>query len=247
MGGRVAVVTGGSRGIGAATARALARDGHRVAITCKSDLAGADEVVASIEAEGAEALVVKADASDPCAAADAFAHVESTWGPVEVLVNNAGLTRDGLVLRMSDESWRDVLATNLDGAFHTIRRALPSMIRARFGRIVNVASVSGSAGSAGQANYAAAKAGLVGLSRSVAREVASRSITCNVVEPGPITTVMTDVLAQERREALASQVPLGRFGTPEEVAAVIAFLCSDAAAYVTGAVVPVDGGLGMGR
>ena len=244
---RVALVTGGSRGIGAAAARALARDGHRVAVTCKSDVTGADEVAETIESCGGTALVVKADASDPTAAAGAFAHVESTWGPVEVLVNNAGVTRDGLVVRMNDAAWRDVMATNLDGAFHMTRRALPSMIRARFGRIINVTSVSGSTGSAGQANYASAKAGLIGLTRSVAREVASRSITCNAVEPGPITTAMTDDLSEDRREALASQVPLGRFGTPEEVADVIAFLCSDAAAYVTGAVVPVDGGLGMGR
>ena len=246
-GGRIALVTGGSRGIGAAAARALAGDGHRVAITCRSDVAGADEVAAAIESCGGTALVVKADASDPSAAADAFAHVESTWGPVEVLVNNAGLTRDGLVVRMKDDAWSEVLSTNLDGAFRMIRRALPSMIRARFGRIVNVTSVSGSTGSAGQANYAAAKSGLIGLTRSVAREVASRSITCNAVEPGPITTAMTDALPEERRAALAAQVPLGRFGTPEEVGDVIAFLCSDAAAYVTGAVVPVDGGLGMGR
>ena len=148
---------------------------------------------------------------------------------------------------MSDDQWRDVMRTDLDGAFYATRRALPAMVRARFGRIVHVASVVGAMGSAGQANYAAAKAGLVGFSRSVAREMRAAAITSNVVEPGPIATAMTDELDDERRAALAAAVPLGRFGTAEEVAAVIAFLCSDAAGYVTGAVVPVDGGLSMGR
>ena len=162
-------------------------------------------------------------------------------------MNNAGVTRDGLLMRMSDDNWNDVLATNLTGAFHTIRRATPKMMKGRFGRIVNVSSVSGQTGQAGQANYSAAKAGLVGLTRATARELASRGITCNVVAPGPIVTAMTDGLPAEWRTWAEATVPLGRLGTTEEVAGVVAFLCSDTAAYVTGAIVPVDGGLGMGH
>jgi 3-oxoacyl-[acyl-carrier protein] reductase len=163
-----------------------------------------------------------------------------------VLVNNAGITRDGLVARMSDESWSSVIGVDLTGAFHTIRRAVPKMMRARFGRIVNVSSVNAHLGGPGQANYSAAKAGLLGLSRSVARELGSRGITCNVVAPGPIVTTMTAAMGDEWMSGVAAISPLGRPGTPEECAAVIAFLCSEAAGYVTGALVPVDGGLGMG-
>jgi 3-oxoacyl-[acyl-carrier protein] reductase len=162
-------------------------------------------------------------------------------------VNNAGITADGLVMRMTDEQWDSVLSTNLTGAFHTIRRATPKMMRARFGRIVNVSSVSGQAGQAGQANYSAAKAGLVGLTRSVARELASRGITSNIVAPGPIVTAMTESLPDDWRAWATDAVPVGRLGEPEEVGAVVAFLCSDLASYVTGALVPVDGGLGMGH
>jgi 3-oxoacyl-[acyl-carrier protein] reductase len=247
MGGRVALVTGGSRGIGAAVARSLASEGHRVAVTFATDKAGAENVVADLEATGSSALAVEADVRNPDAVDAAFAAVEDAWGPVEVVVANAGVTADGLLVRMGDEQWTDVVRTSLDGAFFTIRRAVPRMMRARWGRVVAVSSVAGSMGSAGQVNYAAAKAGLVGLTRSVARELASRNVTANVVEPGPITTAMTESLPQDRREELARQVPLGRFGTPEEVAAAVSFLCSDAAGFVTGAVVPVDGGLGMGR
>jgi 3-oxoacyl-[acyl-carrier protein] reductase len=236
VGGRVALVTGGSRGIGAAAAGALAADGHRVAVCARGNAVG-DGV----------ALAVQADVGDPSSVDAAFATVEAELGKVEILVNNAGLTRDGLLLRMTDEQWGDVLRTNLDGAFHATRRALPNMVRGRFGRIVHVSSVAGAMGGAGQANYAAAKAGLVGFARSLAREMASRSITSNVVEPGPIATAMTDDLPDERKAELAASVPLGRFGTADEVAALIAFLCSDAAGYITGAVVPVDGGLSMGR
>jgi 3-oxoacyl-[acyl-carrier protein] reductase len=226
---------------------ALAADGHRVGVCFGRDEAGAADTCAAVSAAGGEAVAVQADVVDPAAVDAAFSQVEEAFGRVEVVVANAGITRDGLLLRMDDAAWGDVLRTNLDGAFHTIRRAAPGMLRARFGRIVAVGSVTGLSGSAGQANYGAAKAGLIGLTRAVARELASRNVTANVVAPGPITTAMTDALGDDRRQAMTSQVPLGRFGTAEEVAAVVAFLCSDAAGYVTGAVLPVDGGLGMGH
>ena len=248
MEGRIALVTGGSRGIGRACAVALARDGHRVAISYGSDDEGAAQTTEEVEKAGAEAIAVKADVADPAAVEAAFAKVEEAWGAkVTVLVANAGINRDGLVLRMTDDQWGDVIDTNLTGVFNTVRRATPGMVRARWGRIVTMSSVVGLSGSAGQVNYAAAKSGLVGLTRSVARELASRNITANVVAPGPIITAMTDALDEGRREEMRNQVPLGRWGTADEVASAVAFLCSDAAAYITGAVVPVDGGLGMGH
>ena len=244
---RVAFVTGGSRGIGRACAVALAEAGHRVAFCYSSDEEGAKETRGAIEATGADALAVRTDVRKPDAVDEAFGEIEDTLGAVELLVNNAGTNHDGLVARMTDEQWQSVLDTNLTGAFHTIRRAAPKMMRARWGRIVNVSSVGGGRGSPGQANYAAAKAGLLGLSRSVARELAPRNVTCNVIAPGPIVTVMTDGLSEEWQAAAQEAVPLGRFGEPEEVGAVVTFLCSDLAGYVTGALVPVDGGLGMGH
>lgn len=243
---RVALVTGGSRGIGRGIASALAAAGHRVAICFSRDAPGAEATVAEIEARGATGLALQAAVQDPAGIDAAFKEIEATLGPVEILVNNAGITRDGLIARMSDEHWRDVIDVDLTGAFHTTRRAVPKMMRARFGRIVNVSSVNAHLGGAGQANYAAAKAGLVGLSRSVARELGSRGITCNVVAPGPIVTAMTEAMGDEWMAGVSAVVPLGRPGTVEECAAVVAFLCSDAAAYVNGAVIPVDGGLSMG-
>ena len=247
MAGRVALVTGASRGIGRACAVALGADGHRVGVCYGHDDEGAQDTCKAVEAAGGQAVAVRADVADQAAVDGAFAKVEEGFGRVEVLVANAGITRDGLFVRMSEEQWTDVLRTNLDGAFHAMRRAAPGMLRARFGRIVAVGSVGGLAGAAGQANYAAAKAGLIGLTRALARELGSRNVTANVVAPGPISTAMTDALSEERRREMADLVPLGRFGTPEEVAAVVAFLCSDAAGYVSGAVVPVDGGMGMGH
>ncbi len=247
MGGRIALVTGASRGIGRAVAVALAADGHRVAACFGADAAAGAETCQAIESLGGEALPIQVDVSRPDSVDAAFSQVEEAWGKVEVVVSNAGINRDGLVMRMSDEQWSEVLRTNLDGAFHVVRRATPGMVRARWGRIVLVGSVVALTGSPGQANYAAAKAGLVGLTRSVARELGSRGITVNLIAPGPITTAMTDALSDERKAQMTGQVPLARFGTPEEVAAVAAFLCSDAASYVSGAVVPVDGGMGMGH
>jgi 3-oxoacyl-[acyl-carrier protein] reductase len=244
---RVAFVTGGSRGIGRATVLALARAGHPVGFCYAHDEVGAHETQALADAEGGKVVPVRANVADAAAVDAAFSEIESAFGPVTVLVNNAGIARDGLVVRMSDEQWRDVLDTNLTGAFHTIRRATPAMMKARYGRIVNVSSASAQIGQAGQANYAAAKAGLLGLTRSVARELARRAITSNLVAPGPIVTGMTDDMPAEWRPQVELLVPLGRFGTPEECAAIITFLCSDAASYITGALVPVDGGLGMGH
>jgi 3-oxoacyl-[acyl-carrier protein] reductase len=244
---RVAFVTGGSRGIGRAIVVELARAGHPVAFCYASDAASAQVTQTEVERIGGKSLAIKADIADEAGVDAAFREVESSFGPVTVLVNNAGITRDGLLVRMSDDAWRAVLDTNLTGAFHTIRRATAGMMKARYGRVVNVSSVSAHIGQAGQANYAAAKAGLIGLTRSVARELARRGITCNVVAPGPIVTEMTADMPDDWREQVQTLVPLGRLGTAEECAAVVGFLCSDAAAYITGAVVPVDGGLGMGH
>ena len=216
-------------------------------VACCASTDGAKETQAEIEAAGSDALAVQADVRDAASVDRAFGEVESAWGPVEILVNNAGITDDGLIARMGDAQWANVVQTNLTGAFHTIRRASAKMMRGRWGRIVNVSSVSGHAGAPGQANYAAAKAGLLGLSRAVARELAPRNITCNVVAPGPIVTGMTDTMPPEWLSAMEATVPLGRLGNPEEVASVVAFLCSEPAGFVTGALVPVDGGLGMGH
>jgi 3-oxoacyl-[acyl-carrier protein] reductase len=242
-----ALVTGGSKGIGASVCAALARQGHPVTFCYASDEAGAAGTVATIEAAGGKALAVRADVGDAADVDRLFAEAEAAFGPVLVLVNNAGIARDGLLVRMSDEHWDAVLQTNLTGAFHTIRRATPAMMKARYGRIVNISSVGGHIGAAGQANYAAAKAGLLGLSRSVARELARRNITCNVVAPGPIDTAMTAEMPDDWRRAAQESVPLGRFGTPEECGDAVAFLCSENAGYITGVLLPVDGGLGMGH
>jgi 3-oxoacyl-(acyl-carrier-protein) reductase len=245
-GGRVAFVTGASRGIGRATALELASVGVRVAVGYTTDAQAAYTTVADIGAAGGTAVPIKISVETRESVDAAFSAIESELGPVEVLVNNAGVTGDGLLVRMTDDQWDRVIDVNLTGAFHTIRRAVPKMMRARFGRIVNVSSVVAHLGGPGQANYSAAKAGLLGLTRSVARELASRSITCNVVAPGPISTDMTAAMGDAWIEGVAGLVPLGRPGTPEECAAAISFLASDAAAYVTGALLPVDGGLGMG-
>ena len=235
--GRVALVTGGTRGIGLACAVALRDAGHRVAVTYRSSAPDA--------ATEAGLLAVRCDVTEVTDVETAFTTVEDTLGPVEVLVSNAGITRDSLLLRMSEEDFSAVLDTNLTGGYRVLRRGVRPMLRARWGRVILVSSVVGLGGQAGQANYAASKAGLVGLARSVAKEFAGRNVTVNVVAPGPIETDMIDALSEKRQQEIRSAVPLGRFGTTAEVAATVCFLVSPEAGYITGAVIPVDGGLSM--
>jgi 3-oxoacyl-[acyl-carrier protein] reductase len=233
--GRSVLVTGGNRGIGRAIAEAFLANGDRVAVTTRSG--GAPD----------GALDVRCDITDAEAVDAAFKEIEEAHGPVEVLVANAGITADTLLLRMSDEDWSSVIDTNLTGSFRLAKRAAKGMLRLRRGRIVFISSVVGLLGSAGQVNYAASKAGLVGMARSLARELGSRSITANVVAPGFIETDMTAVLTDEQKTTIKTQVPLGRYGAVDEVADTVLWLTGQGASYVTGAVIPVDGGLGMGH
>jgi 3-oxoacyl-[acyl-carrier protein] reductase len=230
-----ALVTGGNRGIGLAAARRLAADGLRVTVTSRSG-----EPVAGLP-------TVACDVRDTAAVDEAFTAVESGQGPVEVLVANAGITQDQVLALMSEDAFTSVLDTNLTGAYRVARRSVRGMMRLRRGRLIFISSVVGLAGSAGQANYAASKAGLVGFARSLARELGSRNITCNVVAPGFVDTDMTAGLPAERREAILAGVPLGRLASADEIAGVVSFLAGPEAAYITGAVIPVDGGLGMGH
>jgi len=234
-----ALVTGASRGIGAAIAHTLAAEGWQVGVNFRSDSAGADRVVAEIESSGGSALAVRGDVADPAAADLIFTPVEERFGPVMVLINNAGTRADALSPQISDDAWQRVIETNLSGAFRLTRRALRPMLRARFGRIVNIASIVGLHANPGQANYAASKAGLIGFTKTVAAEVARRGITVNAVAPGFIDTDLTEGVGKELLEA----VPARRAGTPEEVAACVRFLSSDDASYVTGSTLTVDGGL----
>lgn len=232
---RTVLVTGGNRGIGRAIAEEFVAQGHRVAVTVRSG-------------EGpAGTLSVIADVTDAASLDSAFETIEEKLGPVEILVANAGITRDMLLLRMTDEDFEEVLNTNLTGAFRVVKRATKGMMKGRFGRVILISSVVGLLGSAGQVNYSAAKSGLVGMARSITRELGSRGITANVVAPGFIETDMTAALPEEQQEQYKKNIPAGRFATPVEVARVVTWLASDDSAYISGAVIPVDGGLGMGH
>jgi 3-oxoacyl-[acyl-carrier protein] reductase len=242
---RVALVTGGSRGIGRAIAIALGEAGHAVAVNYASRADAAEEVVASIAATGGAAMAVRADVGDEDAVASMFEQVAEQLGPVEILVNNAGITRDDLLLRMSVEAFDAVIATNLRSAFLCSKAAMRGMLRGRWGRIISIGSVAGIAGNAGQANYAASKAGLIGFSKSIAKEVGSRGITANVVAPGFIDTDMTDALGDDAKQASLGAITLGRFGETSEVAAAVVFLASEGAGYITGQVLAVDGGIAL--
>ena len=232
---RTILITGGNRGIGYAIAQAFLHEGHRVAVTARSGQ-GPDG-----------ALTVTADVTDGASLDAAIASVEDQLGPIEVVVANAGITRDTLLLRMSDGDFEEVINTNLTGVFRVVKRSIKSMIRAKYGRVILISSVVGLYGSAGQVNYAASKAGLVGFARSLTRELGSRGITANVVAPGFIDTDMTKELGEDQKDSYLQAIPAGRFASPEEVAGVVVWLASDAASYISGAVIPVDGGLGMGH
>jgi 3-oxoacyl-[acyl-carrier protein] reductase len=239
----VALITGGSRGIGRAISLALAAAGNAVAVNYMSRADEAKETVGMVESLGAEGVFVQADVGDPDDVQKLFAEVEDALGRVAILVNNAGTRDDGLALGMSDESWNDILRTNLSGTFFCCRRALRSMLRARWGRIVNITSIAGLRASPGQVNYSAAKAGVVGLTRTLAREVATKGVTVNAVAPGLIATELTMNLPSDRFERMVEEIPQRRPGAPEDVAATVRFLCSEEAAYITGGVYVTDGGL----
>ena len=241
--GQVAVVTGGGRGIGRAIALSLAAGGADVAVAVSRDVAAAEEVACGVRALGRRSLARQTDVADGAQAEALIAAAVEELGRIDILVNNAGITRDALLMRMSDEDWDAVLDVNLKGTFNCTRSALKRMVRQRSGRIVNVTSVMGVTGNGGQGNYSASKAGMIGLTKATAKEVGSRGITCNAVAPGWIKTRMTEGISEEIAAEVLKQIPLRRLGEPEDVAGVVRFLCSEAAAYVTGQVIVVDGGL----
>jgi 3-oxoacyl-[acyl-carrier protein] reductase len=243
--GKAALVTGGSRGIGRAIAHRLATQGADIAFSYRGNEAAAKEAAAEIEALGRRAAAIQGDVSDPESAEAVVKAALDAYGKVDILVNNAGITRDDLIMRMSVEAFREVLETNLFGAFYMTKAVTRPMLKAKGGRIVNITSVSGQAGQMGQANYSSAKAGLIGLTKATARELASRSITCNAVAPGFVLTELTSSLPEALQTELIARTPLGRFGTTEEIASAVAFLASDEAAYITGQVLAVDGDLVM--
>ena len=241
--GKSALVTGGSRGIGRATALELARQGARVAVNYMAQEAAANAVVAAIKEAGGEAFAVQADVGDATAVERMVETLQEHWGRVDILVNNAGINRDTLLMRMSEEDWDAVIRTDLKGPFLCTKAVLRPMLRQRWGRIINLSSIIGTRGNAGQANYAAAKAGLIGFTKSVAKEVASRNITVNALAPGWIESDMVASVPEAYRKEALARIPAGRFGTPEDVAATIAFLASEAASYITGQVLGIDGGM----
>lgn len=243
--GKTAIVTGGSRGIGRAVAIALAEAGASVAIIYAGNTKAAEETKQAIEEKGAQAMVIQCDVSDEKAVADMVKAVKKELGRVDILVNNAGITRDGLLMIMKEEDWQAVLNTNLNGAFHCTKAVSRLMMKQRSGSIINITSVVGETGNAGQANYAAAKAGLIGFTKSVAKELASRNIRCNAVAPGCIATDMTTVLGEDAVDAMVKTIPMGRVAQPEEVAKAVLFLASDDASYITGQTLNVDGGMVM--
>lgn len=243
--GRVAVVTGGGRGIGRAIAVRLAREGANVAVSYRSNDEAAEETAAMVRQAGVECGLFKGDVSSAEDVEAVFKGVKEAFGRLDILVNNAGLTRDNIMLRMKEDEFDEVLRTNLKGTYLCTRAVLRTMVRARWGRIVNISSVVGLVGNAGQANYAASKAGIIGFTKSVAREVAQRGITANVVAPGYVETELTGVLSEEVKEQIRGQIPAGRIGEPEEIAGAVAFLAGEEAGYVTGQTLAVDGGMVM--
>jgi 3-oxoacyl-[acyl-carrier protein] reductase len=245
LSGKSALVTGGARGIGKAICLSLAKQGADIAFIDVGRQEVADATVAEIEALGRKALYIPADVTDPEACVKAVGACVEKFGKVDILVNNAGITRDDLIMRMPIEDWKKVLEVNLFGAFYMIKAAIRPMLKARGGRIINMSSVSGQAGQMGQANYSSSKAGLIGLTKATAREVASRNITCNAIAPGFVVTDLTKDLPTELTDEMKRRTPLARFGTPEDIAAAVTFLVSDEAAYITGQVLAVDGGLIM--